>query len=410
MSVLVLIIPARPRLGAPAAEERSNEYTFVLSPDGLSAGKQGRAAASLLPRADSVVAVLADSDVSWHRITLPKAPATRLRAALVGVLEEALLDEPETLHLALSPGAVAGQPAWVAVVHKGWLAGHLATLEKAHVTIDRVVPSSWPDEMPLGHFSESEGTPGSASMRLTWSDANGVVTLGVQGTLARTLLPQWQERAARWSATPAVAAPAERWLGAPVLVLGADQRALQASRSLWNLRQFDLSPRHRGAQAMRDFRRRFMSPAFRPIRIGLAALVVLQVLGLNLWAWHQRSAIAERRAQMSSLLMAAFPETRSVLDAPTQMQRATDALRASAGRPGETDLETLLGAAAAAWPEGRPPAESLRFDNGRLTVSSAGWSPEQIEQFRGKLRPTGWDVDVSSEGSLTLRRAQGTPS
>ena len=92
------------------------------------------------------------------------------------------------------------------------------------------------------------------------------------------------------------------------------------------------------------------------------------------------------------------------------MQKSTDMLRASAGRPGETDLETLLGAAAAAWPEGRPPADSLRFDNGRLTVSSAGWSPEQIEQVRGKLRPNGWDVDVTAEGSLTLRRAQGSPS
>jgi general secretion pathway protein L len=105
MSVLVLLIPSRPRLGSAAADERSGEYNYVLSPDGLSAGKLGRAATALLPKADSVVAVLADSDVSWHRLTLPKAPAARLRAAVVGVLEEALLDEPELLHFALAPGA-----------------------------------------------------------------------------------------------------------------------------------------------------------------------------------------------------------------------------------------------------------------------------------------------------------------
>jgi general secretion pathway protein L len=406
MSVLVLLIPPRTRLGSAAVDERPGEYAYVLSPDGLSAGKQGRAAPALLPKADSVVAVVSDSDVSWHRITLPRAPAARLRAALAGVLEEALLDEPELLHFALAPGATAGQPAWVAVVNKGWIAGQIAALEKASVAVDRIVPSSWPDEVPLGHFHEGDDKPGSASMQLTWSDDGGVMTLGVQGTLARTLLPQWQERAARWSATPAVAAPAERWLGAPVVVLGPEQRALQASRSLWNLRQFDLSPRHRGALAMRDVRRRFMSGGWRPIRIGLAVLVLLQVAGLNLWAWHQRGEIADRRVQMASLLTATYPHVRSVLDAPAQMQRETDALRAVAGRPGESDLETLLGAAAAAWPEGRPPVDNLRFDNGRLTVSAAGWTPEQIEHFRGQLRPAGWSVEVA-EGRLVLSRAQG---
>jgi general secretion pathway protein L len=406
MSVLVILLPPRPRLGAPAASERPGDYTYVLSPDGLSAGKQGRAAATLLPKADSVVAVLADCDVSWHRITLPKAPPARMRAALVGVLEEALLDEPELLHFAVAPGATAGQPTWVAVVNKGWLGGQLAALEKAHVPVERVVPSSWPDDVPLGHFHEADDTPGSASMRLTWSDATGVMTVGVQGTMARTLLPQWQERAARWSATPAVAAPAERWLGAPVLVLGNEQRALQASRSLWNLRQFDLSPRHRGAQALRDVRRRFMSPGWRPIRIGIVTLVVLQVVGLNLWAWHQRSEIADRRVQMASLLTTTYPHVRSVLDASAQMQSETDTLRAAAGRPGETDLETLLGAAAAAWPEDRPPVDNLRYDNGRLSIAAAGWTPEQIEHFRGRLRPGGWAVEVA-QGRLLLSRAQG---
>ena len=60
---------------------------------GLSLESQGHCAAALLPRATMVVAALADADVSWHRIILPRAPAARLRAALQGVLEEAVLDE-----------------------------------------------------------------------------------------------------------------------------------------------------------------------------------------------------------------------------------------------------------------------------------------------------------------------------
>jgi len=155
--------------------------------------------------------------------------------------------------------------------------------------------------------------------------------------------------------------------------------------------------------------RRFLSPGWRPIRIGLAALVLLQVIGLNLWAWHQRNALAERRTQMTSLFTTTYPQERAVIDPAVQMQRATDMLRAAAGRPGETDLETLLGAAAAAWPDNRPPVDNLRYADGRLTLSSAGWTPEQIEGFRNKLRPAGWSVEVN-DGRLVLGRAQGSSS
>ena len=128
MSILVVQLAPRGRLRArsaaapePATARTSTELDYVLSRDGLAVSAQGRCAATLLPRADSVALVLADCDVSWHRITLPKAPAARLRAALVGVLEEALLDDAEQLHLALAPQAAAGQPTWVAAVDKRWL-------------------------------------------------------------------------------------------------------------------------------------------------------------------------------------------------------------------------------------------------------------------------------------------------
>ncbi len=121
MSTLVIAIPARQRLrsrtpGSAAApgSTRSTEYAYATSRDGWVVESQGACAAALLPKAASTVAVIADADVSWHRITLPKAPAARLRAALVGVLEEALLEDTEAVHLAVAPGAVAGQPTWVA--------------------------------------------------------------------------------------------------------------------------------------------------------------------------------------------------------------------------------------------------------------------------------------------------------
>ena len=410
MSVLVILIPPRARLSPRAADGQTapaavDGYGYALSADGLVVASQGQAQPALLPRADSVVAVLADSDVAWHRVSLPKAPAARLRAALGGLLEEQLLDDDEALHLALAPGAVAGQPTWVAVMHKPWLRGHLEQLEKTGLSIERVLPSSWPGDAPQGHFFEAGvALTGNARVMLCHADDSGHRLLRLEGSLARAMLPQMAEQPTRWTATPPVAAPAERWLGASVSLLTETERALQAARSLWNLRQFDLAARHRGTRALRDLGRRLFSPAWRPVRIGAMALVLLQLAGLNLWAWQQRQAIDRKVTAQAELLRASFPGVRTVLDAPLQMSREAEVLRAAAGRSGEGDLETLLGAAAAAWPDGQGPVHTLRFEPGKLTLSAPGWSEQQLAQFRQRLLGGGWVVQ-SAEGRVTLSRA-----
>jgi general secretion pathway protein L len=417
MSILVVQIPQRMRLQSrsPAGPDRSEaraglEYDYVTSPDGLLVHRHGRSAAALLPGATSIVAVLADSDVSWHRITLPKAPASRLRAALDGVLEEALLDEPEAIHLAVAPKAVAGQKTWIAAVDRRWLRDELAALEKANVFIDRVVPMSWPDDPPIGHFAEAAGDAGGPAqgITLTWAHPDGVVHLRLEGGLARSLVPANVPATTRWSASPAAATAAERWLGARVNVLPSSHRALQAARSLWNLRQFDLARRTRGARAFRDSMRQFFSPPWRPVRVGIVTLVLAQVAGLNLWAWHQRAAIDSKRAAIAGLVKASYPgvnEFDIARDVNAVVLRETTALRAMAGKPGDTDLEPMLQAAASAWPTDRPPVENLRFELGRLTLGASGWSAVQIEQFRSLLRPGGWQVDAA-EGRLTIGRAR----
>ena len=410
MSILVVQLAPRSRLRArspaapePATPRTGTELDYVLSRDGLAVSAQGRCAAPLLPRADSVALVLADCDVSWHRITLPKAPAARLRAALSGMLEEALLDDAEQLHLALAPEAAAGQPTWVAAVDKRWLSAELAALEKANVFVDRVLPASWPDAPPSGHFELADEAD-ARSLALHWAHADGVATLSLQGGLARALLPQPLPDGARWSATPAAATAAERWLDAPVVVLSAAERALQATGSLWDLRQFDLARRSRGTRAVRDALRGLRTPAWRPARYGIAALVLTQLLGLNLWAWHLRSTLDAKREKQVALLQSTFPHVRAVLDAPLQMQREVALLRAAAGQPDASDLEPLLRAAAAAWPADLAAVESIRFEPGRLTLAASSWDAGRIEQFRAQLQPMGLRLDVA-DGRLVLSRA-----
>jgi general secretion pathway protein L len=410
MSVLVVLIPPRVRLAAregEAAPAADDGYAYVFSPDGLQVGAQGRAAPALWPKADSVVAVLADADTGWQRLTLPKAPASRLRAALGGLLEEQLLDDDEALHFALAPGSVAGAPTWVAVVHRAWLRGEIERIERSGPAVDRVAPSAWPGDAPHGHFFSASAEPESAAgLMLSHGDEQGLTLLRLQGSLARALLPRLSAQPTRWTATPAVAAPAERWLGASVALMTDAERALQAARSLWNLRQFDLAPQRRGMRTLRDAWRRLRSPAWRPARIGAPALLLLHLVGLNAYAWQQRHGIAERRQAQEALLRSSFPGVRAVLDAPVQMRRETEALRAAAGRAGEDDLESLLGAAAAAWPEGQGPLHMLRFEPGRLSIAVSGWSADETAQFRDRLSAGGITIE-DAEGRLVLRRAGG---
>ncbi len=402
MTTLLLLLPPRGRLRPQARGDAtpapSAELEWLLSADGRHVAERGRSTPGALPAASQVVAVLADEDVAWQRVDLPKA-GRQMRQALAGMLEEKLLAEPDQVHFALEPEASGGQSAWVALCSRVWLAHHLAALEAAHVTVDRVVPLSWPGASSVGHFDDG---------LLHWSQAEGVATLSLDGALARQLITSEVVAAGAWTATPASAAQAEEWLGAKVELRTSDERALAALAGGWDLRQFDLAARTRGLQHLGRAWREFMTPAWRPVRWGLVGLVAVNLLGLNLMAWKQQRELNAQRAALTGVLTQTYPQVRAVRDAPIQMRQETEALRASAGQPGGRDLETLLAAAAANWPPERGPVDSLSFEPGRLTISSSGWSGAQIEEFGNRLRSTGWQLS-NSEGRMVLSPLESRP-
>jgi general secretion pathway protein L len=418
MSLLVLQLPPRDRLGSRANAHDAQpglrlptEWGFVLSLDGRTPSQVGQAAAALLPKADQTLLLLAETDVSWHQIDVPKAPAARLRAALAGVMEEALLDDDEALHLALAAGATPGRSGWVAVTDARRLQAALTALEGAGLSVERVVPASspvGPGAPRRGHF-QGAGVGDEPDPWLSLAGPEGVVCLRLAGALARALQAADAGAGTRWTATPASAQAAERWLGAPVPLLGDAERALEAAQAAHNLRQFDLAARTRGTRALRDGARRFFSAQWRPVRLGLAALLAVQLVGLNAYAWQQRQAVAGKRQAMADLLTATHPGVRTVLDAPLQMQRETDRLRTAAGRAGAGDLEVLLAVAASAWPDGAGPTQTLRFEPGSLTLAAQGWAEPQMQQFRERVRGAGYGAEFA-EGRVVLNRgaAKGT--
>lgn len=428
MSLLILQLPARERLLAQDASAPTplahgvGEYDWVQSSDGRSLQADGRCAVALLPRAATVVAVLAETDVAFHRVTCPKAPAARLRAALAGVLEEQLLDDSDSLHLALAPDARPGEPAWVAACDRAWLAAELQALAQQGVVVDRITPMVWPDESaparlhmhaPLTAALQEHSAADSSlfddeSGLASFSHGEGCATWPMHGTASRALLPSPLPAELRCTASAALAGAAERWLGRPVQVQTVSERLLAAAQGGWNLRQFELAARHRGVALLRDGWRQLLSPAWQPVRWGLVGLVAVQLIGLNAWAWSQRRELQGQRETMLQLLRTTHPQVRAVLDAPVQMRRENETLRAAAGRAGDADLEPLLSAAASAWPENLP-VQSLRYEGQQLTLAAPGLDAAQAEQLRQRLAPAGWRVEAT-DGRITLQRAPTGPA
>jgi general secretion pathway protein L len=419
MSVLVVLMPMPARaadsdvqgVGAAVPGRRDTPWRWALSDDGRQVTRQGEDPPALWPRADTLVALVPPQALSWASLDLPKVPAGRMRAALSGALEEGLLEEPEHLHFALPPQARPGRRCTIALLARAPLSAALQAAEAAGRDIDRVVPLFEPGPTPRAHFQQA-AHDGPAATQLVWADEGGVATVPLEGDGARELVPPASAQQAEnpsagpaitWTCTPAAAARAEAWSGRPVPVVPEWQPGLEAAGSAWELRQFDLAPGHRGLRQGRDAWRRFWSAPWRPLRLGLAAAVVVNVLGLHAWSWQQQHAVRAAQQAQVSLLQSTHPQIRVVLDAPLQMQRELDRLRQAAGQPGEADLEAALAAAAAAWPAGQAPPQALRYERGRLTLSAAGLDETQVSSMNERLQPLGWSV-AAAGGALTLTR------
>lgn len=394
-------------------------WAWALSTDGQSVAQQGLIdPTTALPAAESCVLVLPMSWVSWQPARLPRVSASRLAAALAGALEDHLLDDRGDVHLALraAPGDARprGQhadgdgsgPRWVAAVHKPLLQRALALWAARGRVVDAVVaaaeppatawaaePDAVPDrEGPAGGHVRLDGE-GRAWLR--WSDAQGVVEAPLE--LLRQRLALGPPRRADWSAEPAAVEALQRVLDAPpgaVRVVSAAQDAWQAARSGTNLLQFDLAPPRRGLRWLGDARQALGAPAWAWARRGLWTLLALGLAGPAVVAALTERDLRQRQAQAESLLRQTFPEVRAVLDAPLQMERQVRALRTAAGLPGPSDLDTLLAAAAAAWPPDGPAPAAVQYDGTTLTVQAPGLAPERLSRVAEALRAAGWSTTV----------------
>jgi general secretion pathway protein L len=392
MSALIVVLPQ-------SAATPATELAYVVTNDSVHVARHGAARASLLPQpahaGSETVAVVPVAKLSWHRVDLPKGVgprSPRLRAVLEGLLEDRLLDEPETLHFALQPQARAEAPAWVATCDREWLRECLQVLEAAGRPAARIVPEFAPQAQPALYAT---GDPEDAVLVAVTPD--GVTPLPL-GTAALGLLPSLPEGTALVS-EPAVAALAEQVLQHTPVLQQSAERWVRAAHSDWDLAQFELSSSGRA----RTFKKLgalwgdvVASPQWRPARWGAVLLVVLNLAGLNAWAWRERSALDAKREAMRRTLTQTFPNVKVVVDAPVQMEREVAALRQSTGATSGRDLEAMLAALASSLPAQRS-MSGLDYINGELRVRGLGLNPDEVRNVSSAMKARGYNAAANGD-------------
>jgi len=403
MSALIVLLPHNPA-------SAQAEFEYALTIDGVSVESHGSVQAALLPapaRAGAeVVAVVPAGMLSWHRVELPKGTSPgspRLRTVLEGLLEDQLLDEPESLHFALQPHVRPGAPLWVAVCDRAWLQRAAQVLDEAGRTVSRIVPEFSPQgETVLYALGDPQQQP---LLVAAGSEGISVLPLASQSLALLPALPQ----DVPCISEPLVAELAQQVLQRPPGLQQAPQRWLQAAQSDWDLAQFDFSSSGR-ARALKKLGTAWAdllaAPQWRPARWGAVLLVALNVIGLNAWAWRERSALEDKREDVRKTLTQTFPQVKVVVDAPVQMEREVAALRQLTGATSGRDLEAMLGALSGASPPQRP-VSALEFANGELRLKGLAYSADEARNVAGTLRGQG--LSAVLQGETLVVTQGGTP-
>jgi len=433
LSTLIVLLP--PRDPAVRSEEWNlPELPFLLLDKRNVTQRAGRAALSLLPRASATVLIVAARDLLLTDAQMPPLKGPRLRQALPNVVEDQLIQDPQTCHIAVDPVALASGRRVLAVIDRGWFRFVLEAFANAGHRNVKAVPAmrclplhesvaDTPNPFVAGILGDVLATapillggdtlrpPESATARVEIAIARGehaalgeglaipadAVTstlnalAGAQPMTLYTLrdVPGAEPRLA--SARPAIP-------GAEPLTF--ETLARNALANHFDLCQFEFA-----AQPWR-LDRATMRRLKLPVAL-LAGALVVSMIGINIqWMQlaRQRDAI---NAQMTETLLNTFPKTTVVLDAPDQMSRQLDRLRLVSGQLSPSDFLSLADALARAL--GPIPVNGiagLDYHDRRLEVT---FKPEtKVDPgLQRRLGANGLAGGIDSNtGKWTIRSAQ----
>ena len=382
------------------------QWDYVISSDGVNINHFSQASATRLPAGHGeVVAVLPWQMLSWHSVQFPPGTGSRKTAVLHSLLEESLLQDPQDNLLVTAPGSASvlrqGGSTLVAVCNKQWLRQALAPLQDAGLQIQRLLPEFTP--VPAGGAAQLFLLNDNGRTGAVLCDAASVWLLPSPSVPALQAVGELQVLA-----EPSAVSHSERWSAQPPRILTTAQRLLLATQSGWDMAQDEWAQNRslRGWRRLEQASRKlWFAPSWRSARRSLLALLLVQLIGLNVWAWQEESQWAQRQQTMVQLFRQSFPAVTTVIDPVQQMRRELQTLRQQAGQLNDSDLESMLLALAAHWPEGAAP-EIVDYQRGELRLG--GLSEISAQQLAGVPWSTHnyqWQV----QGRIAVLRSGKTP-
>lgn len=441
MSTLIVLMP--PRDPAVHSQEwQLPELPFVLLDKAGGTQRSGRAALALLPRAASTVLLIAARDLLMVAASVPPLKGPRLRQALPNVVEDQLIQDAQTCHLALDPKALADGRQIVAAIDRGWFrflvegfaaAGHRGLravpvarcLPQAEaIGVDGAEPTSQAAAEPL--TACAFGPVMSTAPTLLAGAAPGEALAATGEALELAVVRGASEQGLAVPAGNATATLAALAGDAPVtlytvtvlpgepsgaaskslaaLLPGAEPLAFETLARRALACRFDLCQFEFAAQPWQLDR-----ATLRRLRLPLAlvaASLVVAIVGANVqWLMlaRQRDAI---NAQMTELLLNAFPKTTVVLDPAGQMARQLQLLRVAAGEPSPDDFLALAdGLARSLGPVPANGIAALDYHDRRLDVTFKPGVTVDAD-LTGRLARNGLTGAAdSSTGKWTIRSA-----
>lgn len=392
-----------------AAADSVYAYAWIDSAHANQALSIEAAALSLLPRAENgsdVALIVPASALSWHRVTLPKGLAAqplRLQAALQGLLEEDLLQEPEQIHMALQPDWKAETPAWVCACNLEWLKAHVQLLESVGLQPQRLIPEFSPPAEGSSWYALTQAGEG-----WLWNcDAEEGVTIWPLAALSE--LPQAWRPNTTIHAEPSLCETLQA-ANLQTQLANKNEHWRQAFEGRWNLAQLGLKglTRARWQQKLRKVLDALWNQkVWQPARWGAVALILTQILGLNVWAWSTRLHWAEQQLQWQRILQESFPKVTVVVDAPLQMEREVQRLQQRSGQLTTSDFEAMLSALGGALPPNIASPSRLNYQNGQLQWFNPGWTLTQASTLKQALQARGYTVQQDAN-HWQMRQLEGS--
>jgi len=333
------------------------------------------------------------ADTMFTTATLPTRSPRKIAQALPYALEDRLLGDPDSLHFAWRREGDSSLS--VAVTGRARLKDWVERLARSGLKPASISPATllipWAQDYWSLAFVGGEilARTGAVGGFVCPAESDRPPALLVAAVLEAQRQPSAPEALVVFQ--PPKGFSAESWskaLGLPVRIeSGTLWERLPDPRAPINLLQGQFEQSAAIGDALKPF-----------LPAGIMLLIwFLSSLAFDATDWWRLKREHEAlRKEMTSILLANFPDTKTVLDPALQMQRAVDQLLARSGRDDREFIPMLGKVAKALRASPRVRLRGLRYADQSLTIELTWMTPSTPEAFKASIESAGLKGEVLS--------------